>query len=211
VPSCKPEIKTIVVEAAIVIMVGMGVGLAANEISPRGLALSRNYFPAGTNQVVSAPIRAPAASSPAAANQTSEADELSERLREKGLQEVKQAQAKILFHDSRKQDGRVIFVDARDEDHYEDGHIPGAYDLDPYHPEKQLGVVLPLCQTAEKIIVYCTGGDCEDADTTAILLRDGGVSNQKLFVYGGGFTEWSDARLPVEMGVRNSGTLDNAK
>ena len=77
---------------------------------------------------------------------------------------------------------------AREEDHYRDGHIPGAYELNPYHPEKELSQVLPLCQMAAQVVVYCTGGDCEDADSTALLLRDAGVPAPKLFVFGGGYT-----------------------
>jgi rhodanese-related sulfurtransferase len=207
----KPEIRTTVVEAAIVAIVGFGLALIANQLSPRGLVLSRNYFPAGTNAVAAAP--APVQVVPVAAgnNEDSEAAQLSERLRDKGLQELKRSQAEILFHDPGVQDGRIIFVDARDEDHYQEGHIPGAYELDPYHPEKELGIVLPLCQAAEKVVVYCTGGDCEDSDTAAILLRDGGVPGQKLFVYGGGFTEWEADHLPIETGARNSGTPKSPK
>jgi rhodanese-related sulfurtransferase len=186
----------VVVEAAIVVIAGLGIGLAANALSPRGLALSRNYFPGGANQAVPGP---------AATNQPSEAAQISERLRWKGMQELKRSQVEILLHDPRTQDGRIVFIDARNPDDYEEGHIPGAYELDPYHPEKELGTVLPICQAAEQVVVYCTGGDCEDSDTAAILLRDCGVPGRKLFVYGGGFTAWETAHLPVETGARNSG------
>ena len=208
-PSLKSEIKTIVVEAAIVVIVGLGIGLAANALSPRGLALSRNYFPGGTNQAPAAPAQVQAVPAPAETNEPPESAQISERLRGKGLQELKLSQVEILFHDPRSQDGRIIFVDARNQDDYQEGHIPGAYELDPYHPEKEMGTVLPICQAAEKVVVYCTGGDCEDSDTAALLLQDAGVPDQKLFVYGGGFTEWEAAHLPVETGARNSGI--NAK
>jgi rhodanese-related sulfurtransferase len=207
----KSEIKMVLLEAAIVAIVGFGIALAANELSPRGLALSRNYFPGGSNSVSAVPAPVQAVPVSAATNEPSPAEELSERLRDKGLQEALLSQAKILFHDPGAQDGRIIFVDARDEDHYQEGHIPGAYELDPYHPEKRLGAVLNVCQPAEKVVVYCTGGECEDSDTAAILLRDGGVPVGKLFVYGGGFTEWESNHLPVETGARNSGILENAK
>lgn len=205
-PSLKSEIKTIVVEAAIVVIVGLGIGLAANALSPRGLALSRNYFPGGTNQVSAAPAQVQAVPAPAETNESPESAQISERLRGKGLQELKLNQVEILFRDPRSQDGRIIFVDARNQDDYQDGHIPGAYELDPYHPEKEMGTVLPICQAAEKVVVYCTGGDCEDSDTAALLLQDAGVPDQKLFVYGGGFAAWEAAHLPVETGARNSGT-----
>jgi len=194
-----------------VAIVGLGVALAANGFSTRGLTLSRNYFPGGTNSAPAAPTRQQVAPVSLVTNESSEADPLSERLREKGLQEMKRPEAEILFHDPRAKDGRIAFVDARDEEHYQEGHIPGAYELDPYHPEKELGNVLPVCQAAEEVVVYCTGGECEDGDTAAILLRNARIPSKKLFVYGGGFAEWSDGRLPIETGARNSGMTNNAK
>lgn len=188
-----------------VIVGGFALALAANQFSPRGLDLSRNYFPTGTNQAAASARTRQVPAQTAGTNAPSEADELSERLRGKGLQEIKRSQVEALLRDPRARDGRVIFVDARDEDHYSAGHLAGAYELDPYHPEKQLGTVMPACQAAEEIIVYCAGGECEDADTVAILLGENGIPGRKIFVYGGGFNEWDDAHLPLEFGARNSG------
>ena len=44
---------------------------------------------------------------------------------------------------------------------------------------------------------------------TAIILRDAGVPAQKLFVYSGGYSQWSNQHLPVEKGERNSGNVTN--
>ena len=101
----------------------------------------------------------------------------------------------------------VVFVDARNEEEYQISHIPGAYEFDPYRSGKYYDVVLPVCRKAENIVVYCNGGDCDDSETAALLLRDMGIPNQKLFVYGGGITEWKTNGLPVETGARNSGIL----
>jgi 3-mercaptopyruvate sulfurtransferase SseA len=68
-----------------------------------------------------------------------------------------------------------------------------------------LAADLTPCENADQVVVYCTGGDCEDAEYTALLLRDTGVSIQKIFVYGGGFDEWSASQLPLEQGARDSG------
>jgi hypothetical protein len=42
------------------------------------------------------------------------------------------------------------------------------------------------------------------------MLRDSlGIPKEKVFVYGGGFTEWTNNGMPFELGQRNSGELTN--
>ena len=174
-------------------MAGIIVAFAANSISPRGLALTKNYFPGATNVSLSAPIL------PLAAG-----------IEQKGLQRVDGNRVGQLFRDPRFQQQMIVFVDARDEEHYQEGHIPGAYEFDAYHPENFFATVLPVCQAAEEIVVYCNGGECEDSQFAAVALRDVGITNQKLFVFAGGFAEWTTNRWPVETGGRNSGKLRDA-
>jgi rhodanese-related sulfurtransferase len=185
--------KKVFVEALCVAVVGAAVAFTANQISPRGLTLTRNYFPAKN--------------SPRAIVTLTPEQRLAERVKRNGLQLVNKNQAVNLFHDPRFKQNTVVFVDARDESNYQKGHIPGAYEFDPYHPDKYFTAILPICRAAEQIVVYCTGGDCDDSETAAILLRDVGIANRKLFVYGGGITEWTTNNLPIETGARNSGNL----
>jgi rhodanese-related sulfurtransferase len=192
-------------EAVVVALAGAAFAFAANELSPRGLNLGRNYFSGGDGPSVSPLHLSPPPQLNPTTNQDDGAAEIDQRLKDKGLQPIGRVQTERLFRDPRHEQGLVVFVDARDEDHYRDGHIPGAYELNPYHPEKELGNVLAPCQVAAQVVVYCTGGDCEDADSTAILLRDAGIASQKLFVFGGGYTEWTEHHLPAERGERNSG------
>lgn len=207
----RPAVKWVLLEAALVVVVGTLFAFAANRVSPRGLALARNYFPEGTGRLVSATPLAALPHNAIGANSlpVNPAQLLAAELKEKGLQLVDHNQALQLFHDPRFKQDIVVFVDARDEQHYREGHIPGAYEFDPYRPEKYFDAVLPVCKAAEQIVVYCNGGDCDDSETAAILLRDVGIPNQKLMVYGGGITEWTTNSLPVEMGGRNSGNLRN--
>ena len=210
-PGRRPAVKCVLLEAVWVVIAGAIFALTANIISPRGLALTRNYFPQGTGRLV--PATPPASRPSNAAGTNAPAFDptqlLAAELKEKGLQLADRSEAVQLFHDPRFKQGTVVFVDARDEQHYREGHIPGAYEFDPYRPEKYFDVVLPVCQAAEQIVVYCNGGDCDDSETAAILLRDIGIANQKLMVYGGGITEWTTNGLPVEAGGRNSGDVRN--
>lgn len=188
---------------------GAALAFAANAISPRRLLLTRNYFPGTTSNTVAAPLPPPAARGPGVSNQVSAAQLLAEQIKAEGLHLLDRDQTVRLFHDPRFDQERVVFVDARDEEHYREGHIPGAYELDPYHPELHLATVLPVCQVADEIVVYCNGGDCEDSRFGAILLRDAGIATQKLFIYGGGMMDWATNGLPVEIGERRSGELRN--
>jgi rhodanese-related sulfurtransferase len=201
----------VLLEAALVAVMGAAFAFAANQISPRGLALARNYFPTGTNNTVRGVAIAGPPGSATDANPAapSSAQLLAMQMKEKGLQLIEGTRAVQLFHDSHFKAGVIVFIDARDESHYQEGHIPGAYEFDPYHPEKYFPTVLPVCRAAEQVVVYCSGGDCDDSESAALLLKDVGIPNRKLFIYGGGIAEWTNNRLPIETGARNSGNLRN--
>jgi rhodanese-related sulfurtransferase len=204
-PDRRQPVRNVLLEALLVALIGAAFAFAANLASPRGLALTRNYFPAGISRPAPAPVATSVANTNAPA--TAPAQLLAARLREQGLQSVDGHQAAQLFHDPRFKQGSIAFIDARDEQHYREGHIPGACEFDPYYPEKYFPTALPVCQAAEQIVVYCNGGDCDDSESAAILLREVGIANRKLFVYPGGIPEWTTNGLPVEIGGRNSGNL----
>jgi rhodanese-related sulfurtransferase len=155
--------------------------------------------------------RYPPATGPGATGGTnSERGLVEAKLQAEGLQFADAEQAARFFGDPKRAQELVVFVDARDDDHYQAGHIPGAYQLDHYHPEKYLSTVLPACQSAETIVVYCKGGSCEDSEQTALFLRDSGISKNNLYVYTGGFDEWNLRKQPIELGQRNSGQMQEA-
>lgn len=192
--------KSVVVEALLVGVCGATVGLAVNFVSPRGLHdLKRDYLGAWTK----APV-------PAVGPQTSGSplDTVLQELRQAGLRAADSNQVAQFYRDPRCQQDRIVFLDARDPEHYEAGHIPGAYVFDYFHAEKYLDAILPLCQNAEVIVVYCNGGDCEDSLHAATLLTEqANIPKEKMWVYTGGITEWVANAQPVETGARNSGKL----
>ena len=190
-------------------VIGATLAFAANALSPRGLQLTRNYFP-GTSLASPGPSAGSNVTATAAASTNSPLELLSARLRENGLQLADSNRVMQLFRDPRREQNGVIFIDARDDEHYRAGHIPGAYHFDRFHPENYLTNVVQVCLTAQQIVFYCNGGDCDDSEHAAIMLRDSiGISNEKVFVYGGGIIEWTLNGLPLEFGPRNSGELTN--
>jgi rhodanese-related sulfurtransferase len=195
-------VKKVLLEALVVAAVGAIVAFAANALSPRGLRLTQDYFHGETLPIARAKTNRTAV---VATGTNAAQDPVIERLKEKGLQVVNGEQAQELFHDPLYQQGTIIFIDARNDEHYQGGHIPGAYQFDNYHPENYMGTIFPLCQSAQKVVIYCNGGNCEDSQFAALTLRDAQVPNEKLFVYTGGITDWTNRGYAVESGQRNGG------
>ncbi len=195
--------KRVLLEALLVAAAGAIVAFGANALSPRGLRLTQDYFHGETLPVPRGKTNPTDASG--VTNATAAVEPVIARLKEKGLQVVNGEQALHLFQDPLYQQGAIIFIDARNDEHYQGGHIPGAYQFDNYHPENYMGTIFPICQSAQKIVIYCNGGNCEDSQFAALTLRDAQIPNEKLFVYTGGITEWTNHGYAIELGERNSG------
>ena len=194
--------RGVLLEAVVVVAAGMLLALLANFISPRGIQLGRDYFPKPGLAAVA--IAQPSADTTVASSET---NAIFARLRAHGLQPLEQATVLALFNDPKRAQELIAFVDVRNDELYQAGHIPGAHQLDYYRPEAYLPAVLTACMAAEKIVVYCTGGDCEDSELAAMMLGQAGVPRERIFVYPGGFTEWSARNLPLELGARASGVM----
>ena len=201
--------KRVLQEGALVAVIGAALAFAANGLSPHGLELTKDYYP---GDKVASPITAGATNltNAAATSTNSPLEILSARLRANGLQLAESNHVAQFFHDPRREQDGVIFIDARDEDHYRAGHIPGAYHFDRFQPQNYFTNVGQVCLSAQQMVFYCNGGDCDDSEQAAIMLRDSlGIPKEKVFVYGGGFTEWTNNGMPFELGQRNSGELTN--
>ncbi len=98
----------------------------------------------------------------------------------------------------------VFFLDARERDEYEKGHI-----LDAYHvtPQSFFNDTLPeeMDQWPKDsiIVVYCSGGDCDASHLVETRLR---LEKQftRVYVMGDGYPGWTGLNLPTETGPRQS-------
>ena len=216
------ETSRTVLEAVVIGVAALGVGLLTNSVNRDGLALDRDYFrtseaappaahptapaPAPATLHAEQPAPAPAAA-PRAEASGFDAQETATaaRLREAGLQPLTQAQALAAFHDPQYASGGTIFVDARKDEEYLEGHVPGAWQLDHYHLDRYIDALLPVAHEALQVVVYCHGKDCNDSEAAALDLTGFGVDPARVAVYVGGWTAWTDAGLPVEKGPRGGG------
>ena len=205
-------VKNILREGCLVAAAGVVLACLANSVSPRGLKLTTDYFPSDRVQTNATPAVATnlpvrlAVTNAAGLAVTNAVEELKRELLEKGMSLADSNLVAQLFRDPKYPIGLITFIDARNDKEYETGHIPGAYLLDHYRQDKYLPTVLPACNIAEKIVVYCNGGDCIDSKETAFTLSQV-VPKERLLVYLGGYTEWIGNQLPVEAGERNSGNI----
>ncbi len=191
--------KTLLLEALLVVAGGAVLAFAANALSPRGLELRRNYFNY-SQPGVTVPPRSPGSAG-------SSTGTFLEQLTAQGIRLADSNQVVALFRDPRYAQNLVAFVDARNTEEYQSGHVPNAYQFDRFHPENYLTPVLAACQLAQEVLVYCNGGSCEDSVFAALFLLSAGVPKEKLWVYPGGIAEWSTNALPMEVGERGSGQL----
>lgn len=210
----------VIAEFVVVTVVCLAVGLAANAASSRGLKLSEDYFRTARGRVVvrseTKPTADPAppavadpvngTTEPAADGAAPVADGVEQRLALHGLQAISHEETVQLFEDP-AYGIDYVFVDARNDRRYAEGHVPGAFQVDHYYRDRYMDQVLPFCMGALKVVVYCSGGDCEDSEFVARGLIEYGVDPGKIFVYPGGMEQWRGGGMPVETGGRGSGII----
>lgn len=96
--------------------------------------------------------------------------------------------------------GLNVFVDARSQAAYEDGHIPGAVRCYHYEAESCIDRVMEYALPADKVIVYCNGGDCTDSRFMCDELLMAGLEMQQLWLFEGGWHEWKSSGQPIVTG-----------
>jgi rhodanese-related sulfurtransferase len=115
-------------------------------------------------------------------------DELLAEVTEPRIRAINLEQAKALY------DQGVVFVDARDVEYYQTGHIRGAY---PNTNFLELAFTLDSLQgKTAPIVTYCDGSECGSSEDLAYDLQGAGFMN--ILVFYGGWEEWKTANYPVE-------------
>jgi rhodanese-related sulfurtransferase len=94
----------------------------------------------------------------------------------------------------------AVAVDARPEELFAEGHLPGAWSLPRGEVEEKLPVISAQVPLETPLVVYCSGYGCPDSEDVAMRLMDAGFVDVR--VYEGGVPEWRDAGLPLAAGER---------
>ncbi|HVR42593.1 MAG TPA: rhodanese-like domain-containing protein [Thermoanaerobaculia bacterium] len=96
---------------------------------------------------------------------------------------------------------RAPFIDARRTQVYEQGHIAGALSMPVWESdvdERVVGFYEEGHPGEAPIVVYCSGGACEDSHMLAQKLWGLGYNN--VLVYKDGWPDWQAHGMPVERG-----------
>ena len=192
-------------------LLAIGLGFGANGVRGSGsIKPTKNYFDKGNPGTKAKPdggalpangptpvatAGAGLSSPPPASSLTSKsgaAKHLQHDYREISFEEVVE-----VWNDPQTAQGLNIFVDARKADLFNEGHIPGAVHCDSYEPQGSIENVVARAGGVERVIVYCGGGDCEDSVFMCRELIEAGVPNETLFLYSGGWSEWTAKKMPV--------------
>lgn len=107
--------------------------------------------------------------------------------------------------------GEVIIIDARDADGaYEDGHIWGAEFITTDMVLQNLPLVftgvtmttqdrLFMVTPEQTIVIYCTGGDCDESENLRIRLVND-LLLENVWIFEAGYPAWIEAGLPIATG-----------
>ncbi len=192
-------------------LLGVGLGFGANAVRETGsIKLTKNYFDKGTPRPrakpegIAASTEGTSAVATAGASLPSPPASSAPSLKNGAAKHLQHDYQEITFddvvgvlNDPQTAQGLNVFVDARKADLFHEGHIPGAIHCDPYEPQRSIETVLARANGVEKVIVYCGGGDCEDSIFLCRDLVEGGVPNETVYLYPGGWSEWTAKKMPV--------------
>lgn len=94
----------------------------------------------------------------------------------------------------------VIFIDAREREHFLKAHVPGAYHITP---QSFVNSTLPddmeFWPKDSIIVVYCSGGDCDSSHLVRTRLIHERLF-ERVFIMEAGLPGWIEAQLPTESG-----------
>lgn len=99
------------------------------------------------------------------------------------------------------QNGKAVFLDAREAALYKMGHLPGALHVPKEKAEQYLPQLRGLERGGKVLIAYCDGQGCTKAEELMKILQGKGIKAPGLF--SDGWQGWMDKGLPIDEGAGN--------
>ncbi len=94
--------------------------------------------------------------------------------------------------------GTAIFLDARSNRDYANGHITGALNLPAMEFDRAFPQIRPKLDAEMPVVLYCDGEHCDLSQQLMMKLRGAGLTNAVVLI--NGWTLWRGAGLPTRTG-----------
>ncbi|MCH8851699.1 MAG: rhodanese-like domain-containing protein [Planctomycetes bacterium] len=187
------KLKQSIFEALALLVLACVVGVVFNAQRSAGLVLTRDYFPAltGPQSELTDPQSGPTGPQGSGSVDAPISDE--GQLPQHGFNVVSLPEALEYYS---RGESSIVFIDARDDAHYAQCHIPSAIQFDYYRPDEYIDNVRDFAADAEIVIIYCNGGECEDSIQAARYLIEeieDPLPFEIVYVFEGGIQEWYEA------------------
>ena len=156
-------------ELLILVGVSFSVALCINYVSPKGIPLFGTRDPA--TGIVSADTRG-------------DQDSLFNNI-------DRIETAKQIFDQ-----GNAVFVDARSEESFNQGHIAGAVSLPLGRFQEKIQMFHERYGSSTPVVTYCSGRSCQDSHQLARLLAMNGYLDIRVFI--DGYPAWKEKGYPSE-------------
>jgi rhodanese-related sulfurtransferase len=99
------------------------------------------------------------------------------------------------------QEGKAVFLDAREPDLYKMGHLPGALYMPLEMVEQKLALIKETERGNKILIAYCGDTGCRKAEDLLKELQRRGIRSLGLFA--DGWQGWMEKGLPIDEGAGN--------
>ncbi len=199
-------VKRTVIEMVVLGVASIAVAATANTVRPKGaLSWTKAYFaprvvpPTGPVEPVTGKVPTPPENGGKAAPSKTEPPSGKKHF-EHPYQTASLDLVIDVVNSDGYLDGQFVLVDARAEDVYADGHIEGAIRCFHYELEVCFDRVVEAANGAEKVIVYCNGGNCDDSLFMCQELELKGVATEAIYLFEGGWKEWVAQEMPFVTG-----------
>ena len=159
--------RNILKEVMIILGVSIITAFTVNYFSPNGIALIGQWDPS-----------------------IGVVDAKSKEFQDNFIPEITDVTAAKKLFDS----GSMLFVDARNQDAYEQGHIQGAVSFPVGRFAEEIDPFKNTYPTSTSIITYCSGRECNDSHKLAQLLFMEEYTEVKIFI--DGYPAWEHEGYP---------------
>ncbi|MFH1825410.1 MAG: rhodanese-like domain-containing protein [Candidatus Firestonebacteria bacterium] len=93
-------------------------------------------------------------------------------------------------------DGKVVFIDAREEYLFKKAHIKKAFSLPANEFDKNYEILKMVVPNNKEVLIYCNSTCCSTSYAVYTQLKIRGFKN--IYVFDGGWGKWIGSKFPID-------------